>query len=85
MTLELFGEDLTDEIRSLARQRILHGGNLGTASVSHADAKLALLLVRELNPLEHLSRDERAILMGVTKQTVTTMDQDKKFVHVVNH
>lgn len=84
---DLFGpEIITEEIRAAARRRILNGGNLATLDeLDLAAAKLILLVVREINPLEHLSREERAILMGINKETVTKMDQEKRFVHVVNH
>jgi hypothetical protein len=85
-SLDLLQPHLTDEIKALAIERITGNRNLGTRKdLKRAIVKLALLLVREINSLEHLSREETAILMGVSKQTVTNMDEQKRFIHVVNH
>lgn len=82
----LFGSEITDEVKELARRRLLDGGNLARRrDLKRSMVKLVLLMVREINPLEHLSREETAILMGVNKQTVTNMEEQKRFVHVVNH
>ena len=83
---QLFGGEITDQIKELARRRLTEGGNLARRKdLKRAIVKLALLLVRETNSLEHLSREETAVLMGVNKETVTNLDQQKRFVHVINH
>jgi hypothetical protein len=83
---QLFGALVTEEIRELARRRLLSGGNLARRKdLERGTLKLALLLVRETNSLEHLFREEMALLMGVNKETVTRLEQGKRFVHVVNH
>jgi hypothetical protein len=84
-TIDLWGTEFTDEIIALAKYRILDGGNLATRRdlPKHA-IKLALILVRILNPPEELSEAETAILMGVTGPTLKKMRDEKKFVTVVN-
>jgi hypothetical protein len=65
---ELFGSEITQEIKALARQRIRFGGNL--ASEERGVAKLALLLVKTVNPMEKLKEEEEAILLGVSRPTL---------------
>jgi hypothetical protein len=85
-SLDLLQPHLTDEIKALAIERITGNRNLGTRKdLKRAIIKLVLILVREINPLEVLSRDETAILMGINKETVRKLNQEKRFVHVVNH
>lgn len=84
--LELFRERVTDEIRALAVERILNGGNLATKKkLPRQTIKLALLLVRETAPMETLKMEEMACIMGITRQTLSKMDRSKKFVHILNH
>jgi hypothetical protein len=84
--LDLLKPYLTDEIKALAIERIIGGLNLATRKdLKRATVKLTLLLVRELNSLEHFSRDEMAILMGVNRHTLTKINQEKRFIHVINH
>jgi hypothetical protein len=83
---ELFGGEITDEIKALARRRLIEGGNLARRKdLKRAIVKLALLLVREINALEHFSKEETAIIMGVDRHTLAKMDGEKRFVHVVNY
>jgi hypothetical protein len=64
---------------SLVVDRILKGGNLAhRKGLSRRDAKLVLLLVREINGPEVLSRDELAILMGISKDTVDQNESGKE-------
>lgn len=83
MTLDqLFGQDLTEEIKALARKRLLEGGNLGRHGCDRKKAKLALLLVREINPTEVFNREEAALLFGINRQTLR--DKTRPFQHGVN-
>ncbi len=83
---QLFADQITPEIEECARLRLTDGGNLANRKdLKRGVLKLILLLVREVNAFEMFSREETAILMGVNKETVTKMEQDKKFAHVVNH
>jgi hypothetical protein len=85
-SLDLLSPYLTDEIKALAIERITGNRNLARRKdLKRAIVKLALLLVREINSLEHLSREETAIIMGVDRHTLAKMDVEKRFVHVVNH
>ena len=63
--LDIWGTEFTDEIIRLAKYRILDGGNLAIRrDLPKHSVKLALILVRILNPPEELSEAETAILMG---------------------
>ena len=76
---------MTPEVLALAKARILDGGNLATcADVTRREIKLALILVRVLNPLEELSNAELSILMSVGKNRVPDILTDKHFLQVVN-
>jgi len=63
----LFSAEITDEIKLLAINRLLDGGNLAPRGCDRRKAKLALLIVIETNPREVLTRAERAILYGVSE------------------
>jgi hypothetical protein len=83
--LDIWGTEFTLEIIGLAKERVLSGGNLSTRSdVPKRSVKLALILVRILNPPEELSEAETAILMGITGPTLKKMRDGKKFIQVVN-
>jgi hypothetical protein len=84
-TINIWRTEFTPEIIGLAKYRILDGGNLAIRRdlPKHA-IKLALILVRILNPPEELSEAETAILMGVTGPTLKKMRDEKKFIQVVN-
>ena len=83
--LDIWGTEFTPEIIALAKYRILDGGSLATRRdlPKHA-IKLALILVRILNPPEELSEAETAILMGITGPTLKKMRDEKRFIQVVN-
>jgi hypothetical protein len=77
---------VTEEIKTLAAERILNGGNVAARKgLKRGEAKLVLLLVRDANPLEVFVREELAILMGVNKETVTKLNAEKRFIQVINH
>jgi hypothetical protein len=83
--LDLWAEYITDEIRTLAASRILDGGNLSTRTDSDPrTVKLALIVVRLMNPREELWAEEEAILMGVTRKRLKSMEDSKAFIKVVN-
>jgi hypothetical protein len=83
--LDIWGTEFTPEIITLAKLRILDGDSLATRRdlPKHA-IKLALILVRLLNPPQDLSEAETAILMGVTGPALKKMRDEKKFLTVVN-
>jgi DNA-binding Xre family transcriptional regulator len=77
---------LTDEIKTLAAERIINGGNLANRKgLKRGDLKLILLLVREANPLEQFHREELSLLLGINKETLTKLNGEKRFVQVINH
>ncbi len=82
----MFAELITDDVRSLVRGRLVHGGNMATRKdMPRATIKLVLLLVRECNALEAFSKEELSIMMGVSRQTLSKTEREKKMVHVINH
>jgi len=84
-TLDLWASDFTPEIVALAKSRILDGGNIASkSSLDQRSAKLVLLLVREMNPLETLTSGEQAILTGNTLVTLRQLKKEGSFSNVVN-
>jgi hypothetical protein len=80
-TLErVFGDELTAEILDLARERLLDGRNLAPRGCDRRKAKLALLLVREINPLETLYQDEAALIYGLHCDTVAKRQTARELV-----
>lgn len=68
---DLWSSDLTPEILSVAKERVLAGGNIARRNdLSLATKKLILLVVRELNGAEELSQEEEAILCGRSARTL---------------
>jgi len=55
------------------------------ADLDRETVKLALILVRQLNPREEITPEEKAILVGVTSKTLRAMKNAKAFVTVVNN
>ena len=83
--LDLWDTEFTPEIIAMAKYRILNGGNLAVRSkLTKRSVKLALILVRLLNPPENMSEGETAILMGVTPPTLRKMRVEKQFITVFN-
>jgi hypothetical protein len=78
--LDLWAEEFSPEIVAVAKERILGGGS----SFPKRTIKLALILVRLLNPPENLSEAESAILMGVSAPTLKKMRDEKQFIQVIN-
>jgi hypothetical protein len=64
---EIFSGEITEEIKAAVRSRLLDGGNLAPRGCDRRKAKLALLLVLEINPREVLSRSEAALLYGMSE------------------
>jgi hypothetical protein len=64
---EFFAAEITEEIRNDVRKRLLLGGNLAPRGCDRVRAKLALLLVLELNPKECLTKTEAALLYGISE------------------
>jgi hypothetical protein len=83
--LALWGSEITEEVLALARNRILDGGNLATRDdLPRRIIKMALIALRELNPREEITMQEQAVLMGVSKNTMTQIVSEKRILHVVN-
>ena len=83
--LGLWGSEVTDDVLSLARTRILDGGNLvNRDDLPRRVIKMALIVMRELNPMEDMSNEEEAILMGVGKNKITKMKSERAFIQLVN-
>lgn len=65
--VELFAGQITEEIRALARARILEGGNLATRrDLSKQTKILVLLLVLETHPHLFFARAEERLIYGVS-------------------
>jgi hypothetical protein len=64
----------------------LHPGrsNLATRDFPKRRIKLALLLVRQMNPMEELTMVEQAILVGLSKDRMTNIRAEKRLVQVVS-
>jgi len=70
-TLDLWAPYLTNAIRDVAADRILHGNNLAARTdLTKPEKKLALITVLHMNPLEILSTAEAAIVYGCSEDTV---------------
>jgi len=83
--MNLFGDLVTEEVKRLVRERILSGGNLAARkNLPKATVKLALLIIRHLNPDEEITDGERAFLMGIAPNTLTKIRSERRFIHVVN-
>ena len=83
--LDLWDRFLTEDIRVLAYERIRDNSNLATREdLSRATVKIALILVRMMNPAEDLHDAEWAIIMGVGKNQVKSVMENKHFLHTVN-
>jgi hypothetical protein len=63
--LDLWSHLITEEIRDLAIGRVLDGGDLAALKdPERRKIKLALILVRHMNDMETLTKEEKAILSG---------------------
>lgn len=75
--IEFMGPLLTESARALARSRLTTSDNFFRGEKLAVDApratvKVALLLVRALNPTEELSAEEEALLRGRCAKTIRT-------------
>ena len=69
--LDLLESRITPEIRELAAQRIVSGGNLAARTdLDPATIKIALLLVASLAPFTVFKQGEAALIYGVNAKTV---------------
>ena len=83
--LDFWANDFTPEVIALTKSRVCEGGNLSTRTdLDRETIKIALILVRQLNPMEELTMGEQAILMGVSKNTVTAIYFEKRLVNIAN-
>jgi hypothetical protein len=84
--LDLLDQTEIERIRKKALRRLFLGAQRGSlvpakSSLSdqeEADAKLALILVSALNPHEHLTKGELALLMGVNVKTLALKEAQEK-------
>ena len=75
--LDLWAPEITEDIRKIASDRILDGGNLATREdLPKRTIKLALMLVRSMNPLEQLAQDEEATLKGAHAKTLRKLKSE---------
>src|SRR4051812_9005123 len=79
--LRLLAPLISDEVRKLAYARILGRKffNSGKYVLSNdrSVAKLALLLVLEMNPFEILSADEEGLMRGIDADTLRQRKKDR--------
>lgn len=68
---QILGPLITARIKRMARDRLVHGLNFFTKSnvgkFTRIEIKLALLLVKDVNPHEFLTNQEEAVLRGVSR------------------
>jgi hypothetical protein len=69
--LEAIAPFITDKALQLAAERL-----------SMTDEKVALLIVKAINPHEHLTIEEQALLRGVSRKTLGKMIANKETGHV---
>lgn len=80
--LDIIAPSLTPKVRNLAMGRLLGGEALITAGekVSEEDRsarKLAIILVRQINPHEDLNEAEEALLRGMSLKALRAAKQAK--------
>lgn len=63
----MFPEAFSSDIRNDVFKRLIHGGNLAPRNCDRARAKLAVLLLVELNPKECLTHAEAALMYGLSE------------------
>jgi hypothetical protein len=69
--LDLLESRITPEIRELAAQRIVSGGNLAARTdLDPATIKIALLLVASLAPFTVFKQGEAALIYGINRKSV---------------
>ena len=81
----LWGPEITEEILLLARGRVLDGGNLSTRKdLPKRVVKMAIIVMRALNPHEVLYQGEAAILYGLSPATVSSRQSNGELYVRVN-
>ena len=81
----LWGQEITEEILQLARNRVLDGGNLSIRKdLPKRLVKMAIIVVRALNPHEVLYQGEAAILYGLSPTTVSSRQATRELYVRVN-
>jgi hypothetical protein len=81
----LWGPEITEEILLLARGRVLDGGNLSTRKdLPKRVVKMAIIVMRALNPHEVLYQGEAAILYGLSPTTVSSRQSNGELYVRVN-
>jgi hypothetical protein len=71
--LDLLESRITPEIRRLASERILDGGNLATRSDLSAEVvKITLQVVANVSPFTVFKQAEAALIYGINPKTVPT-------------
>jgi hypothetical protein len=74
---QVFGQEITEEILAMVRERLLAGGNLAPRGCDRRKAKLALLLVLEINPWQCLTRSEAALVHGISEDRLREVSEDR--------
>ncbi len=74
---------VTDRVMEAAVARVVLGEKL-PASLSESERKVALLLVREINPDETIEQGEEAILRGLKKDTLKGYKDDHLYPRLIN-
>ena len=68
--LRLLGPLVTARALELARHRLVHDRErLGEAADDDATVRIALILLREMNPLAELTDEEEGMLRGIHRKT----------------
>jgi hypothetical protein len=81
----LWGPEITEEILQLARNRVLHGGDLSARKdLPKRIVKMAIIVMLALNPYEVLFRGEAAILYGLSPTTVSSRQATRELYVRVN-
>jgi hypothetical protein len=81
----LWGPEITEEILQLARNRVLHGGDLSARKdLPKRIVKMAIIVMLALNPYEVLFRGEAAILYGLSPTTVSSRQSSGELYVRVN-
>ena len=81
----LWGSEITEEILQLARNRVLHGGDLSARKdLPKRIVKMAIIVMLALNPYEVLFRGEAAILYGLSPTTVSSRQATRELYVRVN-
>ena len=82
--LDLWAPLITDNIRQLAVDRILKGGNLATADLPRETKIVALIIVKLVNPSLIPNDAEEALLTGQGVKALKTMREGRSLIYTAN-